>query len=74
MEGITPKEVDRMLQQHLRQRSDLGLWNASVAKIFEPHNPFESGSSRRKPQRWFVLFVVSSVAAAAALAYFNFWN
>jgi hypothetical protein len=73
MEQITPGEVDRMLRQHLRRRSDLGLWNALRATIFEPQNPF-STEPRRKPHRWFVLFVVSLVAALAAFAYFNFLN
>jgi hypothetical protein len=73
MEPITPGEVDRLLRQHLRLRSDLGLWNALTAMIFESHNPF-STEPRRKPHRWFVLFVLSLVAALAALGYFNFLN
>ena len=73
MERITPGEVDRLLRQHLRLRSDLGLWNALTAIIFEPHNPF-STEPRRKPHRWFVLLVVNLVAVLAAFAYFNFLN
>jgi len=73
MERITPGEVDRLLRQHLRLRSDMGPWNALRAMIFEPHNPF-STESRRKPYRWFVLFVLSLVATVAALGYFNFLN
>lgn len=73
MERITPGEVDRMLQQHLRHRSDMGLWNALRAMIFEPQNPF-STEPQRKPHRWFVLFVVSLVAALSAFTYFNFLN
>lgn len=73
MEKITPGEVDRMLRRHLRRRSDLGLWNALTALIFEPQNPF-STESRTKPHRWFVLFVVSLVAALAAFGYFNSLN
>jgi hypothetical protein len=73
MEWITPKEADRMLREHLRHRPDLGLWSALVARIFEPQNPFDT-RSRRKPQRWFVLFVLSSMAAVAALGYFNVLN
>jgi hypothetical protein len=73
MERITPGEVDRLLRQHLRLRSDLGLWNTLTAMIFEPHNPF-STEPRRKPHRWFVLFVLSLVAAVAAFGYFNFLN
>ena len=68
-----PKEVDRMLRQHLRRHSDLGVWNALRAMVFEPSNPF-AAESRRKPQRWFVLIVMSSVAAVAAFVYFNFLN
>jgi len=73
MERITAGEVGRVLRQHLRQRSDLGLWNALAERIFEPHNPFAT-ESRRKPQRWFVLFVVSSFAALTAFVCFNFLN
>jgi hypothetical protein len=73
VEETTPKEVDRLLRQYLRHRSDLGLWNALTGRIFEPLNPFQT-RFRRKPQRWFALFVVSSAAAVAALVYFNFVN
>jgi len=73
MQRITPGEVDTMLQQHLRRRSDLGLWNALTAMIFEPRNPFANEFGRR-PQRWFVLFLASSVAAVSAFAYFNLLN
>jgi hypothetical protein len=73
MGRITPKEVNRMLRQSLRRRSDLGLWNALAAKILEPRNPFRRGE-RRTPQRWFVLLVVSLFAAVTAFVYFNFWN
>ena len=73
MGRITPGEVDRLLRQYLRRRSDMGLWNALTAMICEPHNPF-STEPRRKPQRWFVLFVVSLAGAVAAFGYFNFLN
>jgi hypothetical protein len=73
MEPITAREVDRFLRQHLRRRSDLGLWNALAARIFEPRNPFEI-RPRRKMQRWFVLFVMSSIGAFAGFVYFNFVN
>jgi hypothetical protein len=73
MNRITPKEVNRMLRQSLRRRSDLGLWNALAAKILEPQNPFGRGE-RRTPQRWFVLLLVSLFAAVIAFVYFNFWN
>ena len=73
MERITPGEVDRLLRQHLRYRSDLGVWNAFAQKIFEPRNPFETGA-RRRPARWFVLFVLSSAAALCAFVYFNLWT
>jgi len=73
MERIEPIQVRRMLRQNLGRRSDLGLWNALAARIFEPQNPFET-QSRRRPQRLFVILVVSSVAALSAFVYFNFWN
>jgi hypothetical protein len=73
MERIQPIQVDRMLREHLGRRSDLGLRNAVTAIIFEPQNPFET-QSRRRPERWFVLFVVSSAVALSTFVYFNFWN
>lgn len=73
MERITRGEADRLLRQHLRLRSDLGVWNALTAMIFEPQNPY-STEPRRKPHRWFVLFVLSLVSAVAAFGYFNFLN
>lgn len=73
MERITPKDMDQMMRQYLGRRSDLGLWNALTSQIFEPQNPFDT-RSRIKPQRWFVLLVVSSTAAMAAFVYFNFLN
>jgi len=62
-----------MLRQCLRRRSDLGLWNAVAEKILEPKNPFGDGG-RRRPQRWFVLLLMSSFAAVVAFVYFNLWN
>ena len=73
MDRITPKEVNRMLRQRLRRRSDLGLWNAVAAKILEPQNPFGHGE-RRTPERWFVLLLVSLSAAVIAFVYFNLWS
>ena len=73
MDWITPEDVDRMLRQWLRRRSDLGLWNALATKILEAQNPFGHGE-RRTPERWFVLLLVSLSAAVIAFAYFNFWN
>jgi hypothetical protein len=75
MDGIKPKDVDRMLRQCLRRRSDLGLWNLVAAKILEPENPFGQGErERRTPQRWFVLLLVSLFAAVIAFVCFNFGN
>jgi hypothetical protein len=75
MDGIKPKDVDRMLRQCLCRRSDLGLWNLVAAKILEPENPFGQGErERRTPQRWFVLLLVSLFAAVIAFVYFNLWN
>lgn len=62
-----------MLRQCLRRRSDLGLWNAVAAKILEPQNPF-GDRARTRPQRWFVLLLVSLSVAVIAFVYFNFWN
>ena len=73
MDGIKPKDVDRMLRQCLRRRSDLGLWNLVAAKILEPQNPF-AHEERRTPQCWLVLLVVSLFASVIAFVYFNLWN
>jgi hypothetical protein len=72
-EQLRAEEVGAMLDQHLRNRPDLGLWNAVTTRIMEPRNPFEQKSAR-KPQRWFVMFMGGLFAAIAAFTYFNFWN
>lgn len=71
MEQVTPKEVDRMLRQHFRSRSDLGFWKAVEAKVLEPQNPFGT-RTRRKPQLWFVVLLIASLSMIAAFVYFNF--
>jgi hypothetical protein len=73
MEAISPKEVDRMLRRYLRSRSDLGFLKAVEAKILEAQNPFVS-PPRRKPQRWFVLFLIVWSAAIVAFVYFNSYD
>jgi len=72
-EEITPKEVYAMLRDDLRKRSDLGLGKAVADHLLEPRSPFGPNSVRR-PQRWFVLFSIVSLAAVGAVVYFNFWN
>lgn len=62
-----------MLQRYLSSRSDLGLRNAVATHIFESRNPFER-QSVRKPQRWFVLLVITSLIAIGAFVCFNCWN
>jgi hypothetical protein len=69
----TVKEVHRMLEEYLHNRSDLGVWNAVANRIMVPGNPFESKSIGR-PQQWLVLFSGSFLAAVIAFLYFNFWN
>ena len=73
MTEVTPKDVHSMLRHYLRSRSDLGLRNAVAARICESRNPFER-QRVRKPQRWFVLLVITSLIAIGAFAYFNFWK
>ena len=73
MAELTVRQVHAMLEQHLRNRSDLGLWNAVPMRVMGPRNPFEP-ESMRKPQRWFVLFSIASLAAIGAFVYFNLWN
>ena len=72
-EELTVEEVHAMLEQHLSNRSDLGIWNAVVTRILSSRNPFEPESAR-KPQRWFLLFSTLSWAVIGAFVYFNFWN
>jgi hypothetical protein len=62
-----------MLRDDLRKRSDLGLRRTVARHLLEPPNPFDLNSVRR-PQRWFVLSSIVSLAAVVAVIYFNFWN
>jgi hypothetical protein len=70
---VTAKEVLTTLRHNLRSRSDVGLGKAVADRLLEPPNPFEPGLVRR-PQRWFVLLCIISVAALGAFVYFNVWN
>lgn len=70
---VTVKEVHEMLERYLGNRPDLGLWRVATTLVMEPKNLFET-ESRRKPQRWFVLFSIVSLAAVGVFVYFNFWN
>jgi hypothetical protein len=72
-EPLTVKEVHAMLEQELRNRSDLGLWEAVRDLVMDPKNPFEP-ESIRKPRRWFVIFLILGMAAIAVFSYFNMWN
>ena len=72
-EELTVEQVHAMLEQHLSNRSDLGIWNAVVMRILSSRNPFEAESAR-KPQRWFVFFSTLSLGAIGAFIYFNLWN
>jgi hypothetical protein len=72
-EPLTVKEVHAMLEQELRNRSDLGLWKAVRNLVMDPKNPLEP-EPIRKPQRWFVIFLISGMVAIAAFSYFNMWN
>lgn len=69
----TVKEVRTALRQNLRSRPDLGLCKAIVNSALEPPNPFEPGAFR-KPQRWFALLGIVSLAVLGAFFYFNPWN
>jgi hypothetical protein len=70
---VTAKDVLTTLRDNLRSRSDVGLGKAVADRLLEPPNPFEPGLVRR-PQRWFVLLCIVSVAALEAFVYFNVWN
>jgi hypothetical protein len=73
MQEITVPEAHEMLRRYIRSRSDLGIRNAIDAAILKPQNPFEA-TSARKPQPWFVLFLISIFALVAAFTYFNLCN
>jgi hypothetical protein len=73
MGTITGKDIGQMLRRYLRSRSDLGFWNALGARLLKPQNPFEPPSVR-KPQKWFVLFVIIASALTGAFLFFNFSN
>ena len=62
-----------MLEKCLHNRPDLGLPKAITIRILEPRNPFEPESIRR-PQRWFVLFLLVSFAFVGAFTYFTFFT
>ncbi len=70
---IKAKEVYVMLRGDVRKRPDLGLRRAIAQHLLEPPNPFDPNSTRR-PQRWFVLSCIVSLAAVGAVFYFNSWN
>jgi hypothetical protein len=70
---MTAKEVLTTLRHNLRSRSDVGLGKAVADRLLEPPNPFEPGLVRR-PQKWFVVLCIISVAALGAFVYFNVWN
>ena len=70
---VTAKEVLTTLRRNLRKRSDVGLSKAVADRLLEAPNPFQPGLIRR-PQRWFVLLCIVSVAALGAFVYFNVWN
>lgn len=62
-----------MLRDDLRKRPDLGLRRTVADYLLEPRSPLEPNSVRR-PQRWFVLSCIISLAAVVAVVYFNSWN
>jgi hypothetical protein len=70
---VTAKDVHEMLDEYLGNRSDLGVWRAVTTPVMEPKKVFET-ESIRKPQRWFVLFSIVSLAAIGAFVYFDSWN
>jgi len=72
-EELTIEQVHAMLEQYLRNRSDLGIWNAVVTRVLSSRNPFEPESAL-KPRTWFVLFSTVLLAAIGAFVYFNLWN
>lgn len=72
-EHCSPNDVHGMLAEYLHNRPEVGVWKAVATRILEPRNPFEPESIRR-PQRWFVLFVLILLTWVGAFIYFNFWH
>ena len=70
---ITAREVYVMLRDDLQKRPDIGFRGTVADHLLEPLSPFDANSVRR-PQRWFVLSLIVSLAAAGSVVYFNFWN
>jgi len=70
---VTPKDVHTMLKSYLRSRSDLWFRKAVASYVFESQNPFER-QSVRKPQRWFLVLLITLLTVIAAFVYFNLWN
>lgn len=71
MKKISVNQVDRLLQNYLGSRADLGVWKAVQTTILQPANPFDPASVRR-PQRCFVLLLLFTTALIAVFVYFNF--
>lgn len=62
-----------MLRDDFRKRPDIGLRKTAARYLLEPPNPFDPNSIQR-PQRWFVLSCIVSLAPVGGVVYFNFWN
>jgi len=71
--AVNRRDVDRILRQYLRSRSDLGLRNAIALRILKPQSPFEP-KTFRTPQPWFLLFAIIASTFAGAFLFFNFSN
>lgn len=72
-EQITAREVYVMLRDDIQKRPDIGFRRTVANHLLEPLSPFDANAVRR-PQRWFVLSSIVSLAAVGSVVYFNFWN
>lgn len=69
-DAISPKDMERWIEEALAERPDIGLGKAVVDFVFEGRNPFEP-RARRKPRTAFVLGAILFAAAVVCFWYFN---
>lgn len=69
-EQIKARQVQELLREYLRRRSDLGIGRGLFDFVLESPNPFDS-KRKRLPKRWFVLSVLLGASGFGCFVYFN---
>jgi len=67
---ISPREVQKWVEQALGERPDIGLKKAVAKVIFEARSPFDP-RARRKPRTGIVFGAIFLAASAICFCYFN---